>query len=585
MHIERFEVVKRRAEMALHGNTVYIGGQVADDPSGDIQDQTRQILENIDRLLQSVGSDRGQVLSVRILLAHREDYAGLNQVWDQWFPEGRAPTRACSLAELIDPRWRVEMIVVAARSESTAMTFRPFWLDQALRSEHAAPCPPLAGDTRADVCIVGGGYTGLWTAIMLKEHDPGLDVVLVEADLCGAGASGRNGGCALSWSAKFFTLERLFGLTEAIRLVKASEDSIRAIGAFCQRYDVEADYRLDGTLYTATNPAQVGSTDSVIAALERHGINSFAKRPLADVQRLAGSRRHLEGWFSPAAATVQPGKLVRGLRRVALQLGVRLYEGTPMRGLEHGRPAEVVTPHGRVVAGRVVLALNAWMARAFPQFERSVAIVSSDMLITEPRPDLLQEIGLTSGVSVLDSRIFVHYYHNTPDGRLMLGKGGNTFAYGGRMLPVFDRPSPYLGQLRGSLREFFPELAEVAIEASWNGPSDRSVTGLPFFGRLDGRDNVFYGFGYSGSGVGPCHMGGQILSSLALGLDNPWTRSPLTQGPLGRFPPEPIRYVGSLMVRNAIRRKEHAEDAGRRPRHLDVRLARFAAAAGKADKG
>ncbi|HCT7932670.1 TPA: RidA family protein [Pseudomonas aeruginosa] len=117
MHIERFEVVKRRAEMALHGNTVYIGGQVADDPSGDIQDQTRQILENIDRLLQSVGSDRGQVLSVRILLAHREDYAGLNQVWDQWFLEGRAPTRACSLAELIDPRWRVEMIVVAARPQ------------------------------------------------------------------------------------------------------------------------------------------------------------------------------------------------------------------------------------------------------------------------------------------------------------------------------------------------------------------------------------------------------------------------------------------------------------------------------------
>ncbi len=320
------------------------------------------------------------------------------------------------------------------------MTFRPFWLDQALRSEHAAPCPPLAGDTRADVCIVGGGYTGLWTAIMLKEHDPGLDVVLVEADLCGAGASGRNGGCALSWSAKFFTLERLFGLTEAIRLVKASEDSIRAIGAFCQRYDVEADYRLDGTLYTATNPAQIGSTDSVIAALERHGINSFVKRPLADVQRLAGSRRHLEGWFSPAAATVQPGKLVRGLRRVAPATG-----GTPVRRHADARtgarpPGGSGHPHGRVVAGRVVLALNAWMARAFPQFERSVAIVSSDMLITEPRPDLLQEIGLTSGVSVLDSRIFVHYYHNTPDGRLMLGKGGNTFAYGGRMLPVFDRP-------------------------------------------------------------------------------------------------------------------------------------------------
>jgi len=282
---------------------------------------------------------------------------------------------------------------------------------------------------------------------------------------------------------------------------------------------------------------------------------------------------------------VQPGRLVRGLRRVALQRGVRIYEGTAMTSLEHGAPVQVRTAHATVRADRVVLGLNAWMARAFPQFERSVAIVSSDMVITEPCPELLDEIGLDSGISVLDSRIFVHYYHNTSDGRLMLGKGGNTFAYGGRMLPVFDQPSPYQPLLRQTLDDFFPALAEVPIAASWNGPSDRSVTGLPFFGRLDGQGNVFYGFGYSGSGVGPCHMGGQILSSLALGLDNPWTRSGLVKGPLGQFPPEPIRYLGSLLVRDAIRRKERAEDRGMRPRRLDVRLARYAAAAGKADKG
>ena len=111
------------------------------------------------------------------------------------------------------------------------------------------------------------------------------------------------------------------------------------------------------------------------------------------------------------------------------------------------------------------------------------------------------------------------------------------------------------------------------------------MTGLPFFGQMSSAGNVFYGFGYSGSGVGPCHMGGQILAALVQGLDNLWTRSPLVNGPLGYFPPEPIRYLGSLMVRNAIRRKERAEDYGRRPRHLDVRLAKFAAAAGKADKG
>jgi putative aminophosphonate oxidoreductase len=461
---------------------------------------------------------------------------------------------------------------------------RPFWLEQALQTDTSEICAPLQGEVRTDVCIVGGGYTGLWTAIMLKQQNPEIDVLLIEADICGAGASGRNGGCALSWSAKYFTLERLFGVEEAVRLVKESERSIHAIGEFCEQYDVDADYRLDGTLYTATNRAQVGSTDAVIAALERNGINSFSQRPVADVQRMAGSGKHLEGWFSPAAASVQPGKLVRGLRRVALQLGVKIHENTAMTGLEEGRPARIQTANGNVIADRVVLAMNAWMARAFPQFERSVAIVSSDMLITEPRPELLQEIGLTSGVTVLDSRIFVHYYHNTPDGRIMLGKGGNTFAYGGRMLPVFDQPSPYAGLLQRSLADFFPAFAEVKVDATWNGPSDRSVTGLPFFGQMSSGGNVFYGFGYSGSGVGPCHMGGQILASLVQGLDNPWTRSPLVNGPLGYFPPEPIRYFGSLMVRNAIRRKERAEDHGRRPRHLDVRLAKFAAAAGKADK-
>ncbi|KNX77645.1 FAD-dependent oxidoreductase [Pseudomonas sp. 250J] len=462
---------------------------------------------------------------------------------------------------------------------------RPFWLQQALDQEDEALCPPLAGDVRCDVCIVGGGYTGLWTALMIKEQAPQLEVLLLEADICGAGASGRNGGCALSWSAKYFTLERLFGVAEAVRLVRESERSIGAIGEFCVANGIRCDYRMDGTLYTATNQAQLGGTDAVIAALEQQGINSFQRLALEQVQRLAGSERHLEGWYSPAAATVQPGRLVRGLRRVALQRGVRIHEGTAMTGLEHGAPVQVRTRAGTVRADRVVLGLNAWMARAFPQFERSVAIVSSDMVITEPCPELLRRIGLDSGVSVLDSRIFVHYYHNTSDGRLMLGKGGNTFAYGGRMLPVFDQPSPYQPLLRESLGEFFPALAEVPLAASWNGPSDRSVTGLPFFGRLDGQGNVFYGFGYSGSGVGPCHMGGQILSSLALGQDNAWTRSPLVKGPLGQFPPEPVRYLGSLLVRNAIRRKERAEDRGVRPRRLDVRLAKFAAAAGKADKG
>ncbi len=461
---------------------------------------------------------------------------------------------------------------------------RPFWLAQALATEALADAPPLVGATEADLVIVGGGYTGLWTAILAKQQRPGLDVLVVEGDVCGAGASGRNGGCVLTWTTKFLTLLRLYGEAEAQRLARASEQAVLDIEAFVTAHHIDCDWRRHGTLYTATSAAQVGASDGVIAELERRGLSSWTRLPPAEVQRRAGSTAHREGWFSPLAATVQPARLARGLRRVALALGVRLHEHSPMRELVAGRRPCVRTPSGSVRAGHVVLALNAWMARAFPRLRRTIAIVSSDMVITEPAPQALAATGLDGGISVLDSRTFVHYYRSTSDGRLMLGKGGNTFAFAGRLRPVFDAPSPYRTALTEALRAFLPALAAVPIAASWNGPSDRSVTGLPFFGALPGHANVFYGFGYSGNGVGPSRMGGEVLASLALGLDNVWTRSPLVQGPRGRFPPEPARYLGALLVRNAIRRKEAAEDAGRTPRRTDVALASLAASAGKADK-
>jgi putative aminophosphonate oxidoreductase len=463
------------------------------------------------------------------------------------------------------------------------MAQRPFWLAQAL-ADDADTLAPLVGDTRADVCIVGGGYTGLWTALQIKEQAPELDVAIVEADICGAGASGRNGGCMLSWATKLVTLERLFGEDEAARLVRASEDAIDRIEDFTRQHAIDCDLRRDGVLYTATNAAQLGRLDVVIGELARCGLNSYAPLPLDEVVRNAGSRRHLGGVFSPRGATVQPGKLVRGLRRAALAMGVRIHERSAMLALEESATPVVRTGAGQVRAGKVVLAMNAWTPSAFRQFARSLVVVSSDMVITEPCPERLRTIGLTSGVAVLDSRTFVYYYHNTSDGRVMLGKGGNTFAYGARMLPVFDRPSPHARSMTKALAEFFPELADVPVAASWNGASDRSVTGLPFFGRLDGHPSIFYGFGYSGNGVAPTYMGGQILSSLVLDQDNAWTRSGLTQGPRGRFPPEPFRYLGSLVVRDAIRRKERAEDRDRRPRSVDEALSRLSAPrAGKAD--
>lgn len=460
---------------------------------------------------------------------------------------------------------------------------RPFWIEQALFNDGDL-APALQGEHSADVCIVGGGFTGLWTAIQTKLQAPSLDIVVLESDLCGAGASGRNGGCLLTWSAKFLTLHRLFGEAEAVRLVKASEAAVGLIGDFCRAHGIDAEFRQDGTLYTATSQAQIGTLDPMMQALEARGIHSYHRLPAHEVASRSGSARNLAGVFSPVAATVHPGKLVRGLRRVALAMGIRIHERTPMLDFSTDQPTVVRTPSGTVKAKKLVLAMNAWMASAFAQFERTIAIVSSDMVITEKCPDLLKKIGLDNGISVLDSRTFVYYYRSTMDGRLMLGKGGNTFAWGGRMARVFDERSPYEAELTRALHSFFPALGNTPITASWNGPSDRSVTGFPFFGRFNGAPNIYYGFGYSGNGVGPTYMGGQILSSLVLNQDNAWTRSPLTSGPLGQFPPEPLRFMGSIVVRNAIRRKELAEDEDRQPWLADRMLSKLASAAGKADK-
>ena len=461
---------------------------------------------------------------------------------------------------------------------------RPFWLAQALARETATSARPLEAPIRAELAIVGAGYTGLWTAILAKPARPELDIVILEADIAGGGASGRNGGCVLSWSTKLPSLLRLYGEAEGVRLARASEQAILDIDAFVRAHAIDCDWRLHGTLYTATSHAQIGASDAVMAALERRGLSQWTRLPSEEVRRRAGSRAALEGWYSPVAATVQPAQLVRGLRRIALAMGIRLYEGTPLCNLTPGQPVVLHTPRGQVTADRAVIAVNAWMGTLFPAFRRTIAIVSSDMIVTEPNPAAIERSGLDRGLAVLDSRTFVHYYRSTSDGRLMLGKGGNTFAYGGQLRAVFDAPSPYAASLTNTLRHFIPDLSHTPIAASWNGASDRSVTGLPFFGALPGHRNLWYGFGYSGNGVGPSRMGGEILASLALGLDNEWTRSGLVAGPLGRFPPEPVRFLGSLLVRNAIRRQERAQDRDQPVRPWDQWLAGFAASAGKADK-
>src|SRR3990170_791103 len=457
------------------------------------------------------------------------------------------------------------------------MAVRSLWLEEALVG--AEDAPRLEGDEQADVCIVGGGYTGLWTAIRLKEADPSLDVVVVEADVCGGGPSGRNGGFILSWWAKFEKLEHSCGAEAALRLAQASADAVGEIGAFCTEHGIDCHFRYDGWLWTATSKAQIGAWESTVCAVERHGVEAFVRLEPEEVARRAGSPTHVAGVLEPTGATVQPALLARGLRRIALEKGVRIFERSPMTALQRSRPPGIRTAHGSVTAERVVLAMNAWLAQV-GELSRSLFVVASDIVATPPIPERLQEIGWTDGIAISDSRLLVNYYRTTLDGRVAFGQGGGALAMGGKIGRVFQGAAPpgRAEHVAKSFYALYPMLADVPTPKSWTGPIDRSHNGLPFFGRLGGRPDIVFGAGYSGNGVGPCYVGGRILASLALGLDDEWSAAAEVLPPRGGFPPEPIRYAGAHVVKAAVARMERAQDADRKPDPVTARVAALAPA-------
>jgi putative aminophosphonate oxidoreductase len=461
---------------------------------------------------------------------------------------------------------------------SALITRRSHWLGEAL-TDDTAPPTPLDGDTKADVCIVGGGFTGLWTAIRLKELEPSLDVVVIEKDLCGSGASGRNGGFVLSWWAKFQTLEKICGGEEAVRLAKVSADAVQAVGAFCDAEGIDAHYKYDGWLWAATSESQRDSWEGTLDSIGKYQIRPFEHWEDGEVASRSGSPTHLAGVFEPTAASVQPALLARGLRRVALERGVRLHENTPLERLQRDGAPKVVTPRGTVSAKKVVLAMNAWGIR-FAEIRKAIIVVTSDIVATAPAPDRLAAIGWDNGMTISDSRMLVHYYRTTKDGRVVFGKGGmnGLLPFGGNVGPAFDGPSRIRDDVAEWFRWTYPALKDVPVETSWTGPIDRSKSGLPFFGPIDERGDVLTGVGYSGNGVGPCHTGGRILASLALDRRDEWSECGLVR-PLTRdFPREPIRYIGGQLVRRAVARKDSAADRGETTGPLTEYLASFAPA-------
>ena len=426
------------------------------------------------------------------------------------------------------------------------------WLEEALAHQPALRFAPLTHGVEADVCVVGGGFTGLWTAIEIREQSPATKVVLIESEECGFGASGRNGGWATGWHDELDGLIEKFGATEALRLAARSSWAIERIETFCQAYGVDCHFRRRGALWTASAPWQIGSWTPALRACTALDRSNFleALTP-SDVRARTGSPVVLAGARQTDAASIQPALLVRGMRRVAHELGVEIYEGTSMIGLERDRPAVVRTPGGHVVAPTVVLATGAWAAK-IKELRRAVIPIGSHIVATEPIAERLAGLEWASGELLGDSRLMVHYAQVTTDGRIVFGRGGGALGFFGRVSDRHFYDVRTLRDLASDFRTWFPQFANVRLTHGWGGPVDRAPGHLPFVGRLDANSDVLYGIGYSGNGVAPSALIGRILGRLALGMRDDDTAGALAQGPPGYLPPEPIRSLGGAVIRRAV---------------------------------
>lgn len=420
------------------------------------------------------------------------------------------------------------------------------------------------------MCVVGGGYTGLWTALALKEREPSSSVVVVEAQTCGAGPSGRNGGFLHGYWASLAEIVPLLGRERALQLARAGERIIPAVQA------LEDDVWLTegGMLMVSASAAQDAAVDGAVVAAREVGAEDQAVA--LDAEAVGGrisSPLFRRGVFFPEGATVHPGRVVLALRRAVLAAGVDLREHSPAVKIAEG---VVATPRGRVRAPEIVVAINA-AATGWRPVARHVTNFGSYVVLTEPVPELLEQIGWTGGEAVVDGRMFLHYFRATRDGRVLMGSGSGPIGFGGRVDERFTSDLPTAARAERGLRRLLPGLADARIEHAWGGPIDVSADHLPFFGTVRGK-RIHYGLGYSGHGVGPSWLGGQILASLALGLEDEWTALPLATRRVPSLPPEPLKRLGGGLVRSAIIAAEQAEEDGRRasfPARLGAALPRL----------
>ncbi|MEV7359790.1 FAD-dependent oxidoreductase [Kitasatospora sp. NPDC091276] len=429
----------------------------------------------------------------------------------------------------------------------------PFWLEDPGRP---AALPALVGDTTCDLLVVGGGYSGLWTALIAKERDPSLDVVLVEGNEVGWAASGRNGGfCAASLTHGFGNgLQRW--PAELAQLERLGAANLDGIEATLKRYGIDAEWERTGEIDVATQPHQVEELHEIAEAVARYGFD-ITVLDADELRAEVDSPTFLGGlWDKEGVAMVHPAKLAWGLRDACLGQGVRIFEHTRATDLrEYGSGMAVRTPYGRVFARRVALGTN-----VFPSLVKRVrpyvVPVYDYALMTEPLSDeQLAAIGWRGRQGLGDSANKFHYFRLSADNRILWGGYDAVYHYGGHVRHEYDQRPETFRTLANHFFRCFPQLEGLRFTHAWGGAIDTCSRFSAFFDTAY-RGKVAYAAGYTGLGVGATRFGAEVMLDLLSGERTERTSLDMVRSKPLPFPPEPVRWAGIEITTRSLERSD-----------------------------
>lgn len=462
--------------------------------------------------------------------------------------------RTLSTASGSSGRYGQSVDVSAALADTTP---RSFWLDDPERPPRLAP---LVGDVRADLVVVGGGYTGLWAALLAARADPSRSIVVIEAEQCGDAASGRNGGfCAAT-----LTHGLANGLdrwpNEIDELQRLGMENLDAMAQTVADLSIDCQFERTGALDVATEPWQVEGLRHAEEQARAHGVDvEFLDGP--QVQRAVHSPTYLAGlWDRTGCAMVHPARLAWGLRAACLEAGVVIHEGTRAAAFERGAtrsgaPLVVRTPQGTVTAERVALATNASPALR-RHLRRYVVPVYDYVLMTEPlNSEQMRSIGWEGrqGVGGVGNQFL--YYRLSADQRILFGGYDAIYHYGNRIGPELEQRSTSFRDLAHRFQETFPTLEDVRFTHSWAGAIDTCSRFCAFFDRsADGR--MASAAGFTGMGVGASRFAAQVILDLVDGADTERTALAMVRTKPIPFPPEPLRSIGINLTRWSLARAD-----------------------------